>query len=146
VLWSRRATGSDQPVARDTVHAVIAGSTASFAAHGYGLWILDDGAGFAGMCGLRAAEHGQVEVLYSIEPDRWHRGLATAAAAAVLQHAFGELELERVVGSVDDANHASRRVLEKLAMTPLDAPADAPPGVGWLVLSRERWRDAARST
>jgi RimJ/RimL family protein N-acetyltransferase len=142
----RRHLWDDEAVPHDTVRAVIAGSTASFAADGYGLWILDDAAGFVGMCGLRATEDGQVEVLYSIEPDRWRIGLATEAAAAVLQHAFTQLGLPRVLGGVDTLNHASRRVLEKLGMTPLDAPVGAPPGVGCFAVSRARWLDAARVT
>ena len=141
----RRHLWDDQPVPHETVRTVVADSTASFATHRYGLWILDDTSGFAGVCGLRATDDGDVEVLYSIAPERWGSGFATEAAAAVLQLAFA-LDLPRVLGGVDIANHASRRVLEKLGMTPLDAPAGAPVGVGWLAVSRERWREAPRAT
>ena len=116
----RRHLWDDQPVALETVHEIVAASRASFTADGCGMWVLESAAGFTGMCGLRATDGGE--------------------AGAVLRHAFTALDLPRVLGGVDDANHASRRVLEKLGMTPLAAPDGAPPGVGWLAISRERWR------
>lgn len=136
----RRHLWDDRPVAVETVRAVIAASRASFAGAGYGLWALDDAHGFVGTCGLRPTGDGAVEVLYSIEPARWGAGLATEAARAVVGHAFATVDLPRVLGGVDDANHASRRVLEKLGMTPHATPADGPAGVGWLVIERARWR------
>jgi RimJ/RimL family protein N-acetyltransferase len=107
---------------------------------GHGLWALGDAQGFVGTCGLRPTGDGQVEVLYSIEPARWGAGLATEAARAVVGHAFATLGLTRVLGGVDDANHASRRVLEKLGMTPHAVAGGGPAGVGWLAVERARWR------
>jgi RimJ/RimL family protein N-acetyltransferase len=133
----------DQPVALDTVREVVAASRASFAAQWYGMWLLEDECGFAGTCGLRPTEHGDVQVLHSIEPDRWRTGLAIAAARAVLDQAFDVLGLSRVLGCVDTANHASWRVLEKLGVTPLADRADGPTGMGWLQITRERWRSTS---
>ena len=123
-----------------TVREVVAASRASFAEAGFGLWLLRDARGFVGTCGLRPAGDGEVEVLYSIEPGRWGTGLATEAARAVLEQAFAPLGLPRVLGGVDDTNHASRRILEKLGMTPHATPGDGPSGVRWLALDRARWR------
>lgn len=136
----RRHLWDDQPVALATVGEVVAASCASFASSGYGLWSLADADGFVGMCGLRDTDGGEVEVLYSIEPSRWANGFASEAAASVLDHAFTALGLTRVLGGVDDANHASRRVLVKLGMTPLESSHGGAAHVGWLAIDRARWR------
>jgi RimJ/RimL family protein N-acetyltransferase len=60
-----------------------------------------------------AEEHGEWELAYGINRDRWGRGYATEAVRACVEHAFGELGLEKLVADVDPANAASVRVLEK---------------------------------
>ena len=45
------------------------------------------------------------------------RGLATEAAAAVRDYAFGELGLSRVISLIRPGNAASQRVAEKIGMT-----------------------------
>jgi len=117
----RRYLWDDRPVADQTVVGVLAARAADFARADHGLWVLElrDGT-FAGTCGLRRlAARRDVELLYSIAPALWGRGLATEAAAACLRLAFERLALPRVLGAVDGPNVASRRVLEKLGMTPL---------------------------
>lgn len=136
----RRFLWDDAPVSLATVQAVQEASTADFARAGYGLWMLrDDAAGSAGVCGLRAYDSADVELLYSIDPARWGRGLATEAARAVLLFAFTRLGLARVLGGVDEPNVASRRVLEKVGMTDT-APgtADRTAPVRYLALDRAR--------
>jgi RimJ/RimL family protein N-acetyltransferase len=138
--WSeplvRRYLWDDRPVARETVLAVLAASAADFARAGYGLWILrqqDDT--FAGTCGLRPFDGTpHVEVLYSVEPALWKRGLATEAAAACLRFAFERLALPRVLGGVDGPNAASRHVLEKLGMAPFEGSVTAAGGVAYLAV------------
>jgi len=55
---------------------------------------------------------------YAIARAHWGRGLATEAARAALEWAFAEHDLVEVWASTDAANVRSRRVLEKLGMTP----------------------------
>jgi [ribosomal protein S5]-alanine N-acetyltransferase len=112
-LWDGR------PVTRERVDEVIAASGADFAARGFGLWTirLADGGAVAGICGLRVeAGTGRVELLYALDPAWWGRGIATEAARAVLDDAFGRLRLPRVFAGTNDANAASVRVLERLGM------------------------------
>jgi len=59
----------------------------------------------------------EIEIVYRLHPDFWNRGLATEAAGAVRDHAFGDLQLERVISLVHPDNQASRRVTEKNGMT-----------------------------
>lgn len=51
---------------------------------------------------------------YSVAPDCWSRGVATAAGRLVVSIAFEELRLHRLEASVMPRNGASVRVLEKI--------------------------------
>jgi ribosomal-protein-alanine N-acetyltransferase len=60
----------------------------------------------------------EVEIAYRLDPSYWGQGLATAAARAVHDHAFDELQLSRVISLIHPDNIASRRVAEKNGMIP----------------------------
>ena len=55
-----------------------------------------------------------VNLGYEFSKAYWGQGFAPEAAGAVLDHAFNELELERVVAFARKDNVRSTRVLEKL--------------------------------
>jgi RimJ/RimL family protein N-acetyltransferase len=57
-----------------------------------------------------------VELGYTLARSAWGRGYATEMGRALVDHAFGELGVERVLAQVEPANAASRHVLEKLGM------------------------------
>ena len=63
---------------------------------------------------LPMPEGGDVEVGYRLARRSWGRGIATEAAAALVDYAFRVLGLPRTVAVVYPENRASRRVLEKL--------------------------------
>lgn len=94
------------------------------AEHGYGLFavILKESGALIGDCGLEVMELDAVqarpivELGYDLRRDRWGRGLATEAAAAVRDEAFGRLALPRLVSLIRQGNAASRRVAEKIGM------------------------------
>lgn len=70
-----------------------------------------------GRTGLFHCELGgtdEVELHWSLRSDRWGRGYATEAAAAVLRHARDELGLERIVSAILSRNAASLRVAARL--------------------------------
>jgi hypothetical protein len=84
------------PVPASTVADLIARSHHTFQTAGWGLWTLRPApaAPFIGVCGLVPFQHGPgVELLYSLAPTHWSKGLATEAATAVLTHAFDTLGL-----------------------------------------------------
>lgn len=56
------------------------------------------------------------EIGWVISPPYQRHGYATEAAAAVLQHGFQTLGLQRIVAACDSRNLASIRVMEKLGM------------------------------
>lgn len=89
--------------------------------HGYGLFTLLHRSDevIVGDCGLEHMDFDgvpEIELGYDLRSDYWGRGLATEAAAAVRDHAFGDLGVERLISLIRPDNGASRRVAEKIGM------------------------------
>jgi RimJ/RimL family protein N-acetyltransferase len=61
-------------------------------------------------------EHRGGEIGYVFDPAHGGHGYATEAARELLRLGFDELGLHRIVGRIDPANDASRRVLQRLGM------------------------------
>lgn len=57
-----------------------------------------------------------VELGYDFRSDYWHQGLATEAASALRDWAFGTLRLPRLISIIRIGNRASQRVAERLGM------------------------------
>jgi ribosomal-protein-alanine N-acetyltransferase len=90
--------------------------------YGYGLWatIHKETGELIGRCGLlpwTIDERQEVEVAYMLAKAYWGQGLATEAAQAILQYAFEQLPVSRLICLVDPDNQASRHVAEKIGMT-----------------------------
>jgi RimJ/RimL family protein N-acetyltransferase len=115
----RRFLFDGEVLSPDEITVVIEDSARSFAAAGYGLWLVRERAGtdMVGTAGLRPLEDLGLEVIYSLAPGAWNRGYATEAARAVVEHALGPLGLREVLAEVDDGNEASVKVIERLGMT-----------------------------
>lgn len=87
-----------------------------------GLWatIHKETGKFIGRCGLlpwTIEGQQEVEVAYTLAQDFWAQGLATEAAEGILQYAFYNLKLTRLICLIDPENVASQRVAEKIGMT-----------------------------
>lgn len=72
-----------------------------------------DGALIGGI-GVGVRDHNAWELGYWLGEPYWNRGYASEAALALRDHAFGALELERIVAGHYADNHASGRILAKL--------------------------------
>jgi RimJ/RimL family protein N-acetyltransferase len=86
----------------------------------FGYWIAERKASgeFAGWFHLRESrvEPGTMELGYRLRRVFWNQGLATEGGRALLDLAFWEYGLDRVIATTLAANLASRRVMEKLGM------------------------------
>ena len=116
----RRWLWDDRVITRQDAEIELRKSLEHFRRHGYGLWAIADRDGDGALIGVAGLlpvpeEPGEVEVIFSLDPARQGEGLATEAAAAVLEAGFAA-GLERVVGRCDEPNEPSRRVLERLGM------------------------------
>ena len=111
-----------EPVPLQTVADLVARSTSTFNESGWGLWSSRPAhhAPLIGVCGLSPFGHapGGVELLYSLDPAHWSKGLATEAATAVLAYAFEILAIPEILATTDDANAPSIRTLTRLGATP----------------------------
>ena len=122
----RRYLFDDVPVTRERVVQIL-DDTFRGAADGLGLWLVrEQGSDRAlGVVGLRRADAthepalaGTVEILAAFQSAVWGRGYATEALRAILDYAFGTLNLAHLVAVVDVPNEASHRVIARLGFTP----------------------------
>jgi RimJ/RimL family protein N-acetyltransferase len=91
-----------RPYRRDEVRAMIDRNPARYAAYGFGLWAVEErsGGGFLGDCGLTiqlVEGIAEVEIAWHVARTRWREGIATEAATAVRDHAFGDPGLRRLI-------------------------------------------------
>jgi len=103
----------------DDVDAQIASMARHWADRGFGWYAFHDrGSGAlvarGGPHATHVAGRDEVEIGWTVDPDRWGQGLATELGAASVAHAFGPLGLAEVVSFTLIENRASRRVMEKL--------------------------------
>ena len=72
---------------------------------------------FLGWCGLMPLEEtGLIEIGYRYLPKAWGRGVATEAAAALLDHGFRASGFDPIVAVSHLENLASHRVLQKIGL------------------------------
>ncbi len=87
---------------------------------GLGIWAIERRAvgDFLGWVSLRevAAIEGVAELGYRLSKVSWGQGFAQEAVCALLDIAFCDLRLERVLGTTYEANQASRRLMERIGM------------------------------
>jgi RimJ/RimL family protein N-acetyltransferase len=122
--WSlpqvRRWLWDDRLPTRDEVVAIVASSTGTWESPGHGFWVIEPRARaeFIGMAGFRESswETGVCELVYSLDPAWWGKGIATEVGRAALDWAFATHHWPRIVGATDTPNLASARVLEKIGM------------------------------
>jgi [ribosomal protein S5]-alanine N-acetyltransferase len=92
-----------------------------YAANGFGVWVIEerDTRAFLGDCGLAftlVEGVAEVEIIWHVVRGRWRQGIASEAAAAVRDHAFGPLQLHRLVALVRPENVPSAGVARKIGM------------------------------
>ncbi len=91
--------------------------------YGFGLWAVTDRltGEMVGQVGLtmQPTPYGrELELGYLLKRRFWHLGYATMAGEACLSYAYDQLGASRVTSIIRENNWASRRVAERLGMTP----------------------------
>jgi RimJ/RimL family protein N-acetyltransferase len=119
-------------------------------AMGLGYWAGLERGRFVGWWLLSPQGPGLAEIGWRLHPRAWGRGLASEGAAALLEHGFTAVGLDRVVAETMVVNQASRGVMRRIGMRPAGvvhrAPASPLPGADegeWLAeLTAHDWREA----
>jgi RimJ/RimL family protein N-acetyltransferase len=112
-----------RPKTRSEASAWINRNRALYKEYGFGFWCLELRAtsGFVGYCGIRplALEGAsEIEIGWHVRKTAWKQGIATEAATAARDLAFGRFGLSRLVAVIHPDHIASRRVAEKIGMQP----------------------------
>lgn len=127
---------------------ILAGYLAAWRRHGLGMRAMflksaqAPGRTFVGEFGLFAhGEAGGMALRYALAKDYWGQGLATEAARATLDDAFGAKGLESVLSVVQTRNQASVRIMEKLGFQAQRRALDGEAEIVFYSLSRAQWRE-----
>lgn len=97
----------------------LEGAATRWERDGFGYWMFFEAAtgepvARGGLARTEFDGQPEVEVAWTVAPDRWREGFATELGAVSLDIAFGPLGLPDVVAFTLPDNLASRRVMEKL--------------------------------
>ncbi len=111
-------------LSRKESDALIERMDGLFREHGFGAWAVEvrESSALAGFVGLWPQVDRELpfapatEIGWRLAKEWWGRGIASEAAAASLELAFGELDLEEVVAYTTVENQRSRAVMERLGM------------------------------
>jgi ribosomal-protein-alanine N-acetyltransferase len=89
-------------------------------------WVICESDRVVGFVSLRPTGE-DVELMVAIGEQDWGRGLAFAAAAEALRHAFEKRGRSRVLAAVDLPNERSHKLMKRLGFTSI-GESDAPAG------------------
>ena len=109
------------PKSRDEASAWISRNLVLYTELGFGFWLIEPllTSDFLGYCGIRPLaldDCAETEIGWHIQKTAWNQGIATEAAMAVRDVAFGSLALSRLVAIIHPVHIASRRVAENIGM------------------------------
>ena len=118
-VWITNISDRQVKSLRDAQQQITGKLMASYAQHGFGMCLvaLNDPGEAVGICGLVKRDSLQhPDVGFAFLQAHWGQGYAFEAARAVLDHAFGKLDLSCVLGITAAANTRSARLLIKLGL------------------------------
>jgi RimJ/RimL family protein N-acetyltransferase len=87
---------------------------------------------------------GDIEIGYFLKKSAWGKGIATEVCRRLLKFAFEDTPLKKLVATIDDENHISKKVLEKAGFVykgRMRAYAENNP---YYCIDREQWVDHLR--
>jgi RimJ/RimL family protein N-acetyltransferase len=112
-----------RPKTREEASGWIGRNLDLYEQYGFGFWLVESvsTSAFLGYCGIRPLVlegASETEIGWHTKKTSWSQGIATEAATAVRDFAYGGLGLSRLVAIIHPNHIASRRVAEKIGMHP----------------------------
>jgi len=142
-----RYIGDGQTLARPMAWRNLAMVVGHWALRGYGLWAVEERASgvMVGRIGFWNPEGWPgFELGWMLRRSFWGRGYATEAARTALQHAFTEMNQEKVISLIHPENAASIRVAQRLGEQLVAATDVMGKPVLVYGISQEEWEGANR--
>ncbi|MCM2129782.1 GNAT family N-acetyltransferase [Larsenimonas rhizosphaerae] len=135
----------DEAATRHFVEECLAG----YIAHGFGPWALEDrrDGALVGFCGIGPEHVAGVEEIslgYRLARRYWGQGLASEAAAAVLDHAFGRKQCASVVAIIAPDHVASQKVVGKVGFGSFELQPFHDRTVRVYRLTQRQWQSSER--
>jgi ribosomal-protein-alanine N-acetyltransferase len=81
------------------------------------------------------------DVGYRLMPNYWGKGYATESSKAALEFGFNTLNLTEIIGTANEENHASRRVLEKCGLKFIEKFVWNNIKCDWLKITKREWEN-----
>jgi len=103
----------------DAVKYVNDGPVASYAEHGFGLWLVElrDTGEKLGICGFVKRDNlDDVDIGFGFLPRYWSKGYAYESAIAAMEYGRNTLGFARIIGVTSQDNKSSVRLLEKIGL------------------------------
>jgi RimJ/RimL family protein N-acetyltransferase len=118
-----RWVGDGTPITFEECVKWVAVTQRNYKTRGYGMFAVQsrETNDVIGFCGLVHPGNQEVaELKYALRNDCWGQGFATEIASGALKYAINQLELDRVIATIDPENQASLRVAHKVGMSRLE--------------------------
>ncbi|WP_413701084.1 GNAT family N-acetyltransferase [Psychromonas sp. KJ10-10] len=117
----------------------------SYVKSGFGPWaIIDKNSNkLLGFSGLNEETHNNQTIVnlgYRLGREHWNKGYATEAVCAVLEYAFIDLKIAKIVAIVEPENIGSNRIIEKLGFNTFDIGEYHKKVIHKYTLSKAQWR------
>ncbi len=141
----RKYLWDDLPVPEEQVADILEESQRLMAKAGVGLFgaTLRSHDELIGFCGhWFFHDPPELQIVFGVSPDWWGQGLGTELARTMLDYGFKDLELKEIIGSTDEPNVASLRVMEKSGMHALGLVEKAGQPTVYYRLSRDEYQAA----
>ena len=129
---------------RDSIEFILR----QYTENGIGRWATIEKAtgqliGWSGLKFIREINNNRIDyydVGYRLIPKIWGKGYATESCKAALKYGFNTMHLQEIIGTANEENKASIRVLEKCGLKFVEKFIWNDINCDWMKISKEEWQ------